>query len=70
MEWMWRNREKNYEFYPYHDLLQLLSGLAMHISSRNSVGCEHFLMILEDPVMGRVEWPIIIGSRSHFQLYR
>jgi hypothetical protein len=55
--------------YPYEELMQLMCSLGYHIAqTRNVVGFEHFLRVLENPLMGVVEWPMVIGARSYFEL--
>lgn len=49
--------------------MQLMCSLGYHIAqTRNVVGFEHFLRVLENPLMGVVEWPMVIGARSYFEL--
>lgn len=67
--WMQAMREKMQEFHPYEHLLQMICSLTYHISQgRKVVSVAHFMELFARPVMGLVEWPLVIGTRVQFEL--
>lgn len=66
---MVKNKESNRKLYPFHDIFQIYCSLSYHIlHSKKIVDSNHFLMILERPIMGVVEWPMILGVRNIYSL--
>ena len=53
-----------HELYPYHDLFLIMHSLSQYlIEAKKLVNLDHYLEMMEKPMMGVVEWPMVIGSR-------
>jgi|JI9StandDraft_2_1071091.scaffolds.fasta_scaffold297364_1 hypothetical protein len=46
-----------------------MQSISMHLLNfKKLVNVEHYLNLLENPVMGPIEWPMAIGARDNFDL--
>lgn len=59
------NRMKHEDVAPFHDFFQILSSLSYHIlNTRKAINWQHYLEILNNPSVGCVEWPMVLGVRN------
>ena len=55
--------------HPYHNFFQILHSLSAYIvEKKKPVHLQHYLELIESPMMGVVEWPMIIGGRDMSEL--
>jgi hypothetical protein len=64
-EWACNHRERFEELFPYQDLFQYMHMLSLHlVNSKKLVSLQQWLEILENPMMGVVEWPLVLGAKD------
>lgn len=66
---MIKNKSLYKKLYPFHDIFQIYCSLSYHIlNSKKIIDVDHFLRVLERPIMGIIEWPMILGVRNIYKL--
>ena len=63
--WPLENKKLFRQLYPYQDLFLILHNLSRYlVDAKKPVNLDHYLELLESPMMGVVEWPMVIGGRD------